>query len=187
VPNADGTSFRAKLGSRETFVSIDDDSIIGTIDPDYTHLTHLLQSEAELDLQLICTIDFSRSSGAGKRTSSRLPTHTVPCTISIIIYGPFEMLTDIGDFFQTCEIYLQDPSDCDRNVRYCNPHRLSSTNLISCPWTSELKANRNNLVEMKPISPLPELLDVLESSEKLPEAIQPDAIRTRLERLYKDA
>lgn len=182
VPDANSTGFRARLESCEKFVSVDNDSINGIIDPDYTHLTGLLQNEAELDLQPKCTFDFSRPSGAGKRTSSRLPKYAIPCTISIIIYGPFEMLADIGNFFQTCEIYLQDPSDCDRNVRYCNPHRLSSTNLISCPWTSELETNLTKLVEMKPISPLPELFDVLESSEKLPEALQPDTIRTPLER-----
>lgn len=92
------------------------------------------------------------------------------------------MLTDIGNFFQTCEMYLQDPSDCDRDVRYCNPHRLSSVNLNSGPWTSELETILNNLIEMKPIAPMPDLLDVLESSEKLPEAMQPDAIQTPLER-----
>ncbi|KAK4060672.1 hypothetical protein Trihar35433_10080 [Trichoderma harzianum] len=187
VPSADGTSFRAKFKSCEKFVSIDKDAITGTIDSDYTHLTDLLQNEAELDLQLTCTLDLSRSSGAGKRTSSSFYLHEIPCTISIIIYGPLEMLTDIGNFFQTCEIYLQDPSDCDRNVRYCNPHRLSSTNMNSCPWTSELKTHLKNLIEMKPISPLPELLDVLESSEKLPEAMQPDAIRTPLERHQRQA
>ncbi|EHK48686.1 hypothetical protein TRIATDRAFT_11002, partial [Trichoderma atroviride IMI 206040] len=154
---------------------------------DYTHLTDLLQNEAELDLQLKCTFDYSRSPGAGKRTSSRLPKYAIPCTISIIIYGPFEMLTDIGNFFQTCEMYLQDPSDCDRNVRYCNPHRLSSIDFSSCPWTSDLETHLNNLIEMKPLSSMPELLDVLESSEKLPEAMQPDAIQTRLERHQRQA
>ncbi|UKZ83456.1 hypothetical protein TrVFT333_011265 [Trichoderma virens FT-333] len=187
VPNADGISFRARLESCEKFVSIDNDSLIGIIDSDYTHLTDLLQNEAELDLQLICTLDFSRSSGGGKRTSSKFSAHAIPCNISIIIYGPLGMLTDIGNFFQTCEMYLQDPSDCDRNVRYCNPHRLSSADLNSCPWTSELKDSLGNFVEMKPISPLPELLDVLESSERLPEAIQPDAIRTPLERHQRQA
>jgi hypothetical protein len=182
MPDANSTCFRARLESCEKFVFIDNDSIHGTIDPDYTHLTGLLQNEAELDLQLKCTFDYSLSSGNGKRTLSRLPKYAVSCAISIIIYGPFEMLTDIGNFFQTCEMDLQDPSDCDRNVRYCNPHRLSSVNLGSCPWTSELEAYLNNLVEMKPISPMPEVLDVLESSEKLPEAMQPDAIQTPLER-----
>ncbi|KAL7917884.1 SNF2 family N-terminal domain-containing protein [Trichoderma austrokoningii] len=187
VPDANSTSFRARLESCEKFASIDNDSINGTIDPDYTHLTDLLRNEVELDLQIMCTFDFSRPSGAGKRAASRLPKYTIPCTISIIIYGPFEMLADIGNFFQTCEIYLQDPSDCDRNVRYCNPHRLSSTNLDACSWTSELKANQTNVIEIKPISPLPELLDIIESTVKLPEAIQPDAIRTTLERHQRQA
>lgn len=182
IPDANTTGFRARLESCEKFVSIDNDSIHGVIDPDYTHLTDLLQNEAELDLQLKCTFDYSRSSGTGKRTSSRLPKYAVSCIISIIIYGPFDMLTDIGKFFQTCEMYLQDPSDCDRNARYCNPHRLSSVNMSSCPWTSAPEANRNNFIEMEPISPMPELLDILESSEKLPEAMQPDAIQTPLKR-----
>lgn len=182
VPNTNSAGFQARLESCEKFISIDNDSINGTIDPDYTHLTDLLQNEAELDLQLKCTFDYSRSSNNGKRTSSRLPKYAVSCAISIIIYGPFEMLTDIGNFFQTCEMYLQDPSDCDRIVRYCNPHRLSSVNLNSCPWTSELETSPKKIIEMQPIAPTPELLDVLESEEELPEAMQPDAIQTPLER-----
>lgn len=111
VPDTSSIGFRARLESCEKFVSVENDSIKGTIDPDFTHLTDLLQNEAELDLQLKCTFDYSRSSGTGKRNSSKLPKYAVSCAISIIIYGPFEMLIDIGNFFQACEMYLQDPSD----------------------------------------------------------------------------
>ncbi|KAG6999602.1 hypothetical protein G7Y79_00033g067900 [Physcia stellaris] len=42
----------------------------------------------------------------------------------INIYGPPELFETIGTFASHCKMFLQDPKYCDRNVEYCNPHRM---------------------------------------------------------------
>lgn len=97
------------------------------------------------------------------------------------MYGPIELFDDIGEYFEENEIFIQDPKGCNRDVRYCNPHRLSSLNLDGPIWTSQLGGNVD-LVETKEISTGPELLDILDSQSNLAEAPQPSAITTILER-----
>ena len=43
----------------------------------------------------------------------------------VILYGNMDSFESIGDFFQKCTIFLQDPLHCTRNVPYRNPHLLS--------------------------------------------------------------
>lgn len=91
---------------------------------------------------------------------------------------------ELGTFFQDYDIYLQDPLDCDLDVRYCNPHRLSSVDLASCPMTSNLNSVKD-VLEAFDLQAAPrhsELLAILDAHEDLPEASQPCAIQTLLER-----
>jgi hypothetical protein len=99
------------------------------------------------------------------------------------MYGPMELFDDVGNFFEANEIFIQDPKGCNREVRYCNPHRLSSLNFDSSPWTSRFDGNVD-LAEMKDASTGPELLDLLDSQSNLAETPQPSAISTVLERYF---
>lgn len=105
-------------------------------------------------------------------------------TLSITIFGPLELFEEIGSFFQEHNVYLQDPLQCDRHVRYCNPHRLSSMDLERCIWTSDLGKITTQLFEVTSTVPIPEILDVIASTQELPEAEQPQSIRTALARYF---
>ncbi|KPM37325.1 hypothetical protein AK830_g9236 [Neonectria ditissima] len=180
-------SFRIQLKSSDQFSAMDDDSVTGIIDADYTHLTYALLDEPEVKLQLTCSRDVSQALKHAKSRVSKLLVQAIPCSVSIVIYGPRDMFDEIGTFFQTNEMYLQDPRECDRNVRYYNPHRLSAVALDSCPWTFELKSHFNQPMEMTIIDPQPDLLDLMNSHDLLPETPQPLAIQTSLERHQKQA
>jgi hypothetical protein len=94
------------------------------------------------------------------------------------------LFEELGTFFQDYDIYLQDPLGCDLDVRYCNPHRLSTMDLASCPMTSTLGPSRN-LLEAFDLQAVPrhsDLLTILDVHENLPEASQPCAIQTPLKR-----
>lgn len=169
-----------KLESSDQFTAIDGDSLSGNIDPNYTHLTDALLEESAIELQITCIHDPAQQGYGGRQKSSKLLVQSLPCSLAITLYGPMELFENIGDFFQSYEIYLQDPRQCDRNVRYCNPHRLSSSDPESCLWTSDLLENSTQLVEMATLEPRPELLDMLESYEELPETPQPASIGTIL-------
>ncbi|KAH7163472.1 SNF2 family N-terminal domain-containing protein [Dactylonectria estremocensis] len=179
-----GSSFRAHLNSSDQFSAVDINSLTGKIDPDYTHLTYALLDEPDITLQVTCSREISpvrtckTSAFYGQSTS---------CLISIIIYGPFRLFDEIGVFFQTNEMYLQDPKECDRNVRYYNPHRLSSIASDHSLWTFDLQTHPMQLIEMTVIDPRPDLLDVINSNDLLPETSQPSSIRTSLKRHQKQA
>jgi hypothetical protein len=107
-----------------------------------------------------------------------------PCSLLLIIYGPACLCDDVGSFFQDHDIYLQDPLGRELDVRYYNPHRLSSMDLASCPMTSKLELQEATLgaFNLEEAPRQPDLLSVLDSQEDLREAPQPDAIHTTLER-----
>lgn len=106
------------------------------------------------------------------------------CSLRLTIYGPAYLCDDVGSFFQDYDIYLQDPRGCEMDVRYCNPHRLSSIDLASCPMTSKLELQEVTLgaFNLEEAPRQLDLLAVLDSQEALQEAPQPDAIHTTLER-----
>ena len=97
--------------------------------------------------------------------------------LTIIVYGPLDLFDDVGDFFQTCDMYLQDPVGCDRNVRYCNPHRLSG--LEEAPMTLDLDSARHHM-HISEITRNIDLLEGLNAPIDLPETESPPALVTSL-------
>lgn len=97
---------------------------------------------------------------------------------------PETLVNDVCDFFQDVEMYLQDPKGCDTNVKYCNPHRLSSLYLDDYPMTFDvgrLGAETDPTLFQK-LSSEPDDLDIFDAHQSLPEAPQPDSILPSLKR-----
>lgn len=150
------------------------------MNPDFIYLTNALFDEKALELEASSSIleDLSKSAGKGK--SQRFPTLSRLCLLNIIIYGPIELFEDVGSFFQDYDLYLQDPVDCKQNVRYCNPHRLPLLDTSVTKFTSDVGKRLARVVEMEDVESLPELLDILDSQEDLPETPSPRSIETPL-------
>ncbi|ORY13014.1 SNF2 family N-terminal domain-domain-containing protein [Clohesyomyces aquaticus] len=93
------------------------------LDPTSAEVLRRLSEDDAIDMQIFVSNfeDQSNTLVLKQRGSGKLIVR-----VSVIIYGPPNMFDDIGNFFQDCELYLQDPIGCDRNVQYLNPHRLSS-------------------------------------------------------------
>jgi hypothetical protein len=154
----------------------------GSVSTQHGQLLQAILDETSIRVQVTCELD-DRNSGA-RKPAALLP-QLIPCSLSINLYGPKELFEEIGTFFQDYDIYLQDPVDCDLNVRYCNPHRLSSTNPSLCPMTHDLQMSILEAFDIQPTSRHSELLDILDPQEDLPEASQPPEIKTQLERYVK--
>ncbi|KAL0475569.1 SNF2 family N-terminal domain-containing protein [Neurospora intermedia] len=154
---------------------------------DWTVLTDALLEESGIELSVICFKDPYHPSSYVQHKAFRPFEKALDCTLSITIYGSLELSEEIGSFFQEHNVYLQDPLHCDRHVRYCNPHRLSSADLEKCIWTSDLGKPTTQLFELTSTGPTPGLLDAITSAQDLPEADQPRAIRTALARHQKQA
>jgi len=177
--------YPVRLETANSFMGHDSSrEIWGSIGPDFVLLTNALLDETALDLQVVCQLNESHSQGPPKRTKALAgATSSIPCSLNIILYGPLDLFEEIGDFLQHYEMYLQDPVGCDRNVRYCNPHRLPSDDMASPLMTWELDIQQPRALEMEELGDTrPELLEMLNSQDELPETPQPAAISSLLER-----
>ena len=153
------------------------------------YLTSALLDEPSLELQVICTVMVNPvKTGNWKRLR---PSGVMPkCSLEIILYGPSDLSDALCTFIDKYnkylqddqKLYLQDPIGCDRNVPYCNPHRLPALDPTNVVLTFDLANRRRNPVELEDLKPRPDLLGLLDSQEDLPEAAQPPAITTSLAR-----
>ncbi|KAK1479162.1 WD domain-containing protein [Colletotrichum tamarilloi] len=192
---ANPATYAVVLGTRSSFSGTDNSNITGTVCSEFTYLTDALLADADTELQVLCCIteDALKVANNGKRF--RGSNFTTKCSLNIILYGQGNHAEDILLFIDQCNeeldyaqrLYLQDPIGCDRNVRYCNPQRLPPLGPNDYQYTLDLRGERQNLVEMEDLEPPPELLELLDSQEDLPEALQPPAIVTTLKRHQKQA
>jgi SWI/SNF-related matrix-associated actin-dependent regulator of chromatin subfamily A3 len=105
--------------------------------------------------------------------------------LNVVLYGPKRVSTNVGDFLQECEQYLQQPEGCDRNVRYVNPHCLSADDEAEV-MTFELGTIMSK-TENESLNQDVDVLAYLNSEEVLEEADQPLCVRTPLKSHQKEA
>ena len=99
--------------------------------------------------------------------------------ISLIVYGPYHEALEVGDWLSRCDLFLQEPKCCDRNVPYCNPQSLSFDD-EQHTMTFEIENMRTREEATEYCQPL-NLLAELDEND-LEEAEQPRDIATRLHR-----
>jgi len=171
-----------RLDAADCFVSLPDaePSFRGTVDSGLTFLTSALLAAEGLELEITAScVNDQITNNRGKRgISVQCPSR--PCRLNIIIYGPSDLSDEIGGAFQECDIYLQDPIGCSRDVRYCNPHRLPPAGPSAPVFTSSLTAPAAAPGGMWDLVARPQLLDILDTQDDLAEAPQPPSIRTPL-------
>ncbi|KAF2273459.1 uncharacterized protein EI97DRAFT_452386 [Westerdykella ornata] len=152
-----------------------------------THYGHMIQGlldETVLVLHTECVLD-DKQAVPGRKTS--IINWQAPCFLSITVYGPLELYDDIGVWLQEYDIYLQDPQRCHLNVRYCNPHRLSSEGLHSIPMLSEMVFGASLSLHLQDVVDRPDPLDILSRQDDLDETPQPQLVETTLCKHQKQA
>lgn len=141
----------------------------GVVGPREAQVLCALSQDSQLDMQIFLSpSDSGIKEGRNQRAAA----------LTIIVYGPLDLFDDVGDFFQTCNMYLQDPVGCDRNVRYCNPHRLSGLD-VEAPMTLDLDSAHRHM-HISEISGNIDLLEGLNAPIDLPESESPPALVTSL-------
>lgn len=138
---------------------------VGRFDDRSAEILRAICEDPLVDLQLMLM--------HGKRSHRRRS--LIP--ISAILYGPKWLSEDIGAFCQDSEIYLQDPVGCDRDVLYCNPHRLSSDDGACCTTFELQRASTNVVVTKLHVS---DALDILSAPRTLGEVGTPRWLKTKL-------
>ncbi len=104
--------------------------------------------------------------------------HHKEVRLSVTLYGPRDTAGDVGVWLGKCNLYLQMPENCDRNVPYCNPHCLSFNDDDQLT-TFELFAESADSVTAGKFEST-QFLAGLDNEECLEEAPQPSNIETTL-------
>ncbi|KAF2108636.1 SNF2 family N-terminal domain-containing protein [Lophiotrema nucula] len=172
--------FAVQIVSSQQFAACDLD-IHGTILSDHGQMLQGLLDDETIVIHACCTI--ARDSTAQEHCFRQ-----TLCVLELTIYGPFDLLDEIGDFFQAYDVYLQDPRDCHRDVKYCNPHRLFSSDWHSCLLLSDfLSTTTLGLAHLEDVTERVDLLDIISSQDHLEEADQPRLIAAALHRHQRQA
>ncbi|PSN67187.1 hypothetical protein BS50DRAFT_573926 [Corynespora cassiicola Philippines] len=177
-----GNVLQVRLDSSSRFSSEGDCRVSGMILPEHGQMIQGLLDESSIELRVLCTLDVEPSNMKSTPTYS-----VVPCLLEIIVYGPFNLSEEIGEWFQQFEVYLQDPRVCLLDARYCNPQRLSSDNLSTCRFVSEIVTRYHSSVNLQDMAERPDLLDVISGQDNLEETAQPGVIRVQLHKHQKQA
>ncbi|KAH7170202.1 SNF2 family N-terminal domain-containing protein [Dactylonectria macrodidyma] len=174
--------FEVDLDSSNKFSSASRSDLCGQIPSDYGQMIQGLLDDKTLTLYTSCTI-------TDPRTAKRAPTSSelLVCSLEVTVYGPLKIFDEIGSWFDEYGVYLQDPRKCHLEVKYCNPQRLSSDDIASCPSLIEVVSRTSIPVNLQDIPRRPELLDALSSQVDLDETPQPSAILGNLKRHQKQA
>lgn len=174
--------FSVTITSSERFHATDNQQVTGIIPPQYGRMVKSLLDENALILFAYCTIDTDVTQ---KHPSG--PYSQISCTLDVTVYGPNDLFESIGSWLQDYDVYLQDPRTIDLDVKYRNPHRLSSTELSSCPSVSMVVWLSTDTVQFLKIEDRPEPLDMISGQDDLEETAAPKMIRTVLHRHQRQA
>lgn len=98
--------------------------------------------------------------------------------LCMITYGPFQLFDAVSKFVSQCELYLQDPLHCNRDVPYRNPHLISG--LDDEPSMTFSFDGPRVPVQVEEMGSRPDLSTLLRSEDPLPETEAPPALCTTL-------
>jgi hypothetical protein len=127
--------------------------------------------------QSYCTVEIQDKKTQGKADDYGKK-HPARIFLCVIFYGVIEDFEDVGEFFQECQMYLQDPFHCDRDVKYMNPHMLCSQEEEPITTASITPESITCLVGN--VTSQIDLFAVLRNEDNIEEAETPMAIETPL-------
>ena len=151
-----------------------DNRFPGRFDERSTEIIEALLDDCTLSLQVVLSPEVLRPT-MNRKMVPRMAPNELPA--SLIVYGPMNAHESVGNFFQECELYLQDPIGCDKNVPYCNPHRFGFASDPLC-MTFDLRSSQMH-AKVTTISSH-DMFDTIFSSVHLSECDTPSMLRTSL-------
>ncbi|KAL5399527.1 hypothetical protein PMIN02_000580 [Paraphaeosphaeria minitans] len=174
------TPFLVDLESSEHFTS-SNPITRGIISSHRGQMLQGLLDEKTLQLYTLCTVIVG---SAPKRADFGALTS---CTLEITVFGPWELVASIGLWFEEYDVFLQDPRTCHLDVKYCNPHKLASGDLETCPTLFEVTSREVGLGYMQEVTARPDLLDLLNGQNDLEEAPTSSVIQAHLYKHQRQA
>ena len=170
-------TYEVRIESSDRFVSKEDTGKGGRIASEHAHMIQGLLDESSLQLFATCAPDAVPTA----RKSNRIILQ-VPCTLDITVFGPPDLFEELGLWFQDYDVYLQDPVLCHLDVKYFNPHKLSTDDIGSCLLVSDVVRKTSRSLQLQILADRPDLLNILSSSSDLDETDQPSVIKAVLKK-----
>ena len=146
--------------------------VVGNLNKGIIGLLTGLTNEPSVELQ-----GYYLNAAISQTTNS--PISSPMIEVFFIVYGSYFFFDAVGEFFQKWRVYLQDPVQCDRNVPYRNPHRLSGLDDNVC-MTLELENQR--ILESRRLPGFYDPSEIWVTKDIKLETEGPDILRTKLYR-----
>ncbi|MCJ1463034.1 alpha-1,6-mannosyltransferase [Pseudocyphellaria aurata] len=185
------TPIRLETGDDSCTLLDSTNAVFGWLDSKAVQIMRVLRKEP--DLQILshgisnAARDLSRNSTNSSRRS-RLSRLVPSLELHVILYGPSALAEFVGLFASRCNLYLQHPWHCDRNVPYQNPHCLAPKD-GEITYTYDLRDAPNFEVVSDSeifLNPIDLFTDSTEQ-EALVDAVSPQALCTNLYKHQKQA
>ena len=164
---------------------------IGVVDGKAKKILEVLQKKIFVQLFLGCisplSREYSKCNTKSKGRRKREIANSIP-ELCAILYGPGECFEPVGLFTAQCNLYLQHPKHCDRNVPYRNPHCLSPENSRTI-YTFDLddRTDHDDAFRLAEFSNPIDLFADTMIQEALVEADPPRVLSTKLYKHQKQA
>ena len=151
----------------------------------------VLQAELSVQIFADCTmrppIPTSKNASSKSPYGSRRGDSRLPLELYVILYGRPSQFEDVGKFAARCNLFLQHPVHCDRNVLYKNPHCLTPR-YDETTFTYDLgKAAFSSDYSSDTLSNPIDLFTTSEDRARLEEADSPNDLHTTLYKHQKQA
>jgi hypothetical protein len=180
------TKFRPVIvsdGSDHLQLRVESGTVLGVLDARYSKMCRVLQEDPSVYLQAYVVPAVAQRSIRNRNkqhVKAAALSQLKSVSLSVILYGPMEMLDLIGEFLSQCSEYLQSPLRCDRNVPYINPQSLFGRD--GAPPTTFQLQSELSLSNIETMDQSEDPSAVLETEDSLPETEAPPVIRTTLYR-----
>ena len=150
-------------------------------------LTVQLFADCIPEQSLECTTD-SPMRHVTAKAKSKMPKAKNVIGLCVVLYGLPSLFEAVGEFIATCNLFLQHPRHCNRNVPYRNPHCLSPETPETI-YTSDISEKLYNTPEAA-IQDYQNPIDLFTDSaeqEDLAVTHSPPELRTKLYKHQKQA
>ena len=173
----------------QNLLSVEDGQCIGRLPDRIYQVMRTLSSSADIQFEVfVQRISSTLSDKCSVSEETEAASSSGPANaakdVSVILYGPMNEALGVGDWLGQCDLFLQCPRDCARDVPYKNPQCLSFDD-AKITLTSDLVDD--SWAEPDMDEDLFNHLTELDNHDTLEEAGQPALIKTPLRRHQKQA
>lgn len=162
--------------------------LFGTLPTSKTEIINVLGKDLYMQIFADYSVSPTSATVLGRFQNNGKTARCPLLEVNVVLYGPPDAFESIGIFATRCNIYLQHPRHCNRNVPYHNPHCLSlqdRESLFTYGLETQLKLAGPAPIETT-ANPIDIFLDARQQ-EHLLEAIPPSDLHTSLYKHQRQA